>query len=1119
MKRNMFLLHGLLFLFITSMLMGQNADASNEAARHKNQGDALADKGDFRGAIESYTNAIKLNPLDDLCYLYRGLAHASTGDDANAIADYTNAIKLNSRRPSSYLVRGDAYGRRGETNKAIADYNQSITFNPNFPATYFKRAKQFVVKQDFNAAIADYTKAIELNPNETSYYNDRGIIFFNNKGDADKAIADYTLAIRCDPKNSDAYANRSLAYFMKGNFDKALEDCNQRIALSLPSADDYGFRGTIYTSKGEYDKALSDFARALQIDPNQVASYNNRGLLYINTGQFDAAISDFNKALKINPNFAVAYSGLGQAYTKKGEYDMGITYFTQSLRLEPSYKTYSNRGVAYFDKKEYQKAIDDYTQSIKLMPSAISYNNRGNAYHNLKQYDNAIADYTAALKLDPAYTDAIINRGTSYRAKGDNRRAITDLTEIIRLNPNGANAATAYGNRANAYADIHEWNNAIADYTQAMRLEPDSALYYANRGVAYRALNQPDKALADYEKCLELANKSSNINDIFQEAWRRAGFVYEQFPYLNDKIQSDSFFKKYADIARRGVSMGISRAENLRTVLGARGSDIMVRQLYLYYAGVDFEAKFGSPDAAFLYSESLRSRSFLEQIGSEAAMRLPGVTAGERTQIQNLTATISQLREQLNDLGASRIQGADGEKYAEMGLKLSEQEKQLTKLDAAIGSRIPQYAVLRNPQPVSMDQAKKWCGDDRVVLEYVLWDSTIAYNIDNSKPAINSYCLVISKKGVKAIPLDHNFNYSDSINQLRNKIISDPSLSRGLAVESNTISVQVQQIEQVRNDLYNRLIKPIVTSIPENVKNIVIVPDGSLMFLPFDILRENKDSQDLGEKYNLSMSPSVSVSVLAAKKDTQKNEPLLAFGGALYDRNKSSAEKRERGLVVLNDKSPDNQAVNVLFSDAKNYYRNKIRWLDLPGTVNEVTTLKGLAKNKPEIITGRDVSEYKVKQLSTNGVLKTYPIIHFACHGYFNETNPNLSSIVLSEVSELITNSTEDGYLTVPEIALLNMDARIVLLSACETGRGVNMRGDGMVGLPRAFMVAGAEKVGVSLWSISDEGTVEFMSRLYRKILQEKKSYRDAYSETKNEMRKDPKWSHPFYWAAFILYE
>ena len=171
------------------------------------------------------------------------------------------------------------------------------------------------------------------------------------------------------------------------------------------------------------------------------------------------------------------------------------------------------------------------------------------------------------------------------------------------------------------------------------------------------------------------------------------------------------------------------------------------------------------------------------------------------------------------------------------------------------------------------------------------------------------------------------------------------------------------------------------------------------------------------------------------------------------------------------------------------------------------------------MLTGKDASEAKIKELSANGNLERYPLIHFACHGYFNGTYPELSAIVFSEASGLLPESPEDGYLTVAEAALLRLNAQAVILSACDTARGGLKRGDGMVGLVRSLLVAGSRSAGVSLWPISDEAAVEFMEGVYRRTLREGKSFMEAYHEVKQEFRKSAKWNHPFYHAAFVLYE
>jgi hypothetical protein len=229
---------------------------------------------------------------------------------------------------------------------------------------------------------------------------------------------------------------------------------------------------------------------------------------------------------------------------------------------------------------------------------------------------------------------------------------------------------------------------------------------------------------------------------------------------------------------------------------------------------------------------------------------------------------------------------------------------------------------------------------------------------------------------------------------------------------------------------------------------------------------------------------------------------IVPFSGAWYNREKTAAERATR-RSMSNGNEP-----------------NQITWLDLPGTEAEVKMLEQLVPSTKDIkiFMGRDVSEEQVKKLSDEGELARYPMLHFATHGYFREEDLERAGIVLSEVSGLLDNG-EDGYLTIPEIAVLSLNAQMVLLSACETGLGVLKRGDGMVGMVRAFLLAGSEHVGVSLWEIDDEATLEFMTRLYSKVINEGKTFKEAYYLVKNEFRYHDEWDHPNYWSAFVLYE
>jgi CHAT domain-containing protein len=592
--------------------------------------------------------------------------------------------------------------------------------------------------------------------------------------------------------------------------------------------------------------------------------------------------------------------------------------------------------------------------------------------------------------------------------------------------------------------------------------------------------------------------KGRNLIETFANLWVFAIACYEDYPYLSVSSLND-FDLKFADIARRGLSVGIAQAEELRSGLGVQGADIMARALYFYYAGVDFEALFSNTSKAFEYSESLRSRGFLEQLGTEAALRLPGITAEERKRIQDLTGRIENYQKILVSWSGG-LKAEDNTRYADISMELTKAEAELAVQDTIITKRIPRYGELRKPRPVSVEQAKAWCGVDRAVLEFVFWDDSIDYmpmkgDLSGSfqRPLINSYCLILTQGGVSAVPLDHDYNYLYAVNSLRDSI----TLRRELAA-----------MEEYRNSLYAHLIKPLLPYIPANITDIVIVPDGELAYLPWDILRENSDSRDFGDIFRLSLSPSISVSVMAEKTGEAVYEPLLAFGGAWYDKDGTAADRADRGIIFINtDIPPKKQGIRDL------------RWPDLPGTVDEVKNLQGLGfRNPPTVFLGREVSEAKIKELSQSGVLRNYPLIHFACHGYFDKTKSSLSSIIFSEVSGLV-ETEEDGYLSIPEIAVLDLDARMVVLSACQTGLGQIKRGDGMVGLTRSFLVAGAGNVGVSLWAISDDATVEFMTAVYGKVIENGVNFREAYYQTKKEFRQHPKWTHPLFWAGFTIYE
>lgn len=147
--------------------------------------------------------------------------------------------------------------------------------------------------------------------------------------------------------------------------------------------------------------------------------------------------------------------------------------------------------------------------------------------------------------------------------------------------------------------------------------------------------------------------------------------------------------------------------------------------------------------------------------------------------------------------------------------------------------------------------------------------------------------------------------------------------------------------------------------------------------------------------------------------------------------------------------------------------------------------------------------------------LGQYRIVHFATHGVFDNENPGLSALILSRLDE--RGQPQDGFLRLHDIYGLRLSAELVVLSACSTALGKQVRGEGLVGIVRGFMYAGAKRVVASLWKVDDDATGELMSRFYLEMLEEHRSPAAALREAQLALWRQDRWRPPFYWAAFVL--
>lgn len=325
-------------------------------------------------------------------------------------------------------------------------------------------------------------------------------------------------------------------------------------------------------------------------------------------------------------------------------------------------------------------------------------------------------------------------------------------------------------------------------------------------------------------------------------------------------------------------------------------------------------------------------------------------------------------------------------------------------------------------------------------------------------------------------------------------------------------------LEDLLQAYHELLIKPLLPSLPAG-SQLIFYPDGLLNFLPFETLLDAQ-KKNLVEKFDIRYGQSPEVSLLIASRNHgTRSKALLGMGGAIYEEMAESAEaiRSMDRLVTLQNKAllnaRQNKSQREIFA-ALGF--GKMSYLE--GTLHEVQTIGKIFGNSADIFLGKEMSENRIKQMSRSGELQNYKIIHLATHGYALPEIPQLSGLAMCIFKNI--EGGEDGYLTAIEIAQLNLKADLAVLSACETGLGKIYGGEGVSGLSSSFLMAGANRVLVSLWPVSDAGTMIFMMGMYELV--ELKGY--TYERAVNEMKRrfilkefGEEFSGPDIWAPFIL--
>jgi CHAT domain-containing protein len=386
--------------------------------------------------------------------------------------------------------------------------------------------------------------------------------------------------------------------------------------------------------------------------------------------------------------------------------------------------------------------------------------------------------------------------------------------------------------------------------------------------------------------------------------------------------------------------------------------------------------------------------------------------------------------------------------------------------------------------------------------------------------------------------------YLDKINAAANKPGYKPVTIQSNSYQSNTtLAQQISKndyeeimeltrellqnpdpgLAQAKNEFlrayFDFLIKPIYGKLG-TTKKLIIMPEGIFNFLPFESLM-TREGKYLIEHYDIRYAQSAEVKHLIENRVYgNRQKSLLAMGGATYENMTETAERirgadrllelQSRARLNAESGKPQREIFAALGFGQMNY---------LPGTLNEVKEIEKYFNGRADVVTGTQMTENYLKSLSKSGALKNYKIVHLATHGFAIPQIPQLSGIAMCIFPKM--QGGEDGFLTAPEISQLGMQADLAVLSACETGLGKIYGGEGVSGLTQSLLVGGANAAIVSLWPVSDQGTMYFMTGLYDLTENQGKKYDEAVNIMKRKFiagEFGAEFQSTEIWAPFVHY-
>jgi tetratricopeptide (TPR) repeat protein len=945
---------------------------------------------------------------------------------------------------------------------------------------------------------------------------------YESLNDFHQALTFYNQALALSRRVNDSRLRSDLLncigylYCKMGENQKGLESANRGLTLSRAAANRSGEAqalytiGDIYYGFGNIRKALDYYEQAIQIArwlydyQGQADVLVSFGYAYVETGDIQKAFDSYQRALALSRHYkdghaeAVTLRALGNLHTKLGESQMAFVSFLKALELlqaiDDSYlkaTIYGGLGYAYERVGEQRRALEYYNQALAILKEirhpwgeAEMEQTIGEAYSSLNEPQVAMEHFQVALslfrslKISRYEGFALSEIGKVYDSQGDKDKALEYYNLALKKARAGQDQryqAYTLNYIGRIYESAGARERALAYYRQALsfnRIAADpsgESLSLYNIAHVERDLGGIKEALTQIEAALKIAES------------------------LRAKVASTDLRAAYFTSARQYYELYI---------------DILM-QMHQAHPGEGFDS------SAFNASERARARVFLDLLKEARVDIRQGVDA-------TLLARERALKQTLNAKIQRRIQLLADKRYAEASAlddEISLVSTQYDEVKLQIKTTSPRYASLMQPEPLGLGEIQRQVLDDRsLLLEYALGEE-------------RSYLWAVTRTEISTFELAGKAE----IEQAARRLYGLLTARQPLAGESDEqYQARITQADAQVQPEIAALSKLLLGPVAERLdgKRLLIVPDGALQYIPFQALvipetggRKaglNRSASALsGEPVPLIVScdevisePSASVLALLrgeGQRDKALGGTVAVLADPVFETDDPRIQSTGAGeAMAAGSGSRDIETQRSVRS--ADFAASGGRIPRLLASREEAETIMAFAPPREGLLA---LGFEAARQTAMRPELKQYRIVHFATHAVINSEHPELSGIILSLVNH--QGQPQDGFLSLDDIYNLNLSADLVVLSACQTGLGEDVKGEGLVGLTRGFMHAGASSVVASLWKVDDAATAELMKNFYKFMLKDGLPPAAALRQSQLMLWRHKSWHAPYYWAGFVL--